>query len=223
MRLKATSFQAAELEEKRAILHRRIIKWQEVQSFYMPELRGRQDVPEGETLHPESIPLHLPSSIQAGHGLSEDFVNIEKRLRVAQADDALVELRRLLRVVMGLWDYKFSQLGPSQRANTRARSMISRFQDKVQRCAERYRAARLALTRLDPTESWSERFLELKPEHVKGPGRGKDDESEGRRELSWIWMVKANSWDVDVGASEEEIGDSKYNSFIGLVSWILII
>jgi hypothetical protein len=214
IRSKATTFQAAELEEKRAILHRRITKWHEIQLFYMPEVRGRQEAREGEVLHPESIPLHLPSGVPAGCGLSEDLVNVEKRLRVAQADDALVELRRLLRVTMGLWDYKFSQLGPSQRANTRARSMISRFQDKVQRCAERYRVARSALRRLDPTGPWLERFLELKPEHVKAPQRSEDDESEGRRELSWIWMVKANSQDVNMGASEEEIGDSKQKPFL---------
>lgn len=45
----------------------------------------------------------------------------EARLRTGQADDALVELRRLLRITMGMWDFKFTDVGFSQRGNTRAR------------------------------------------------------------------------------------------------------
>lgn len=204
--------QVAELQEKRTILQRRITKWCQIQSFYMPgvgDLRGRYDVSEGEVSHPENLLLYLPSGCRAEYHLSEALVDMEKRLRLAQAEDTLAELRRLLRVKLGLWDYKFSQLGPSQRANTRARSIISRFEDKIGRCAERYRAARLALTKLDATGSWSQRFLELKPEHVKSPGRGNDDESEGRREISWIWMMKVDGGEVNASVSEEEIGNSK--------------
>jgi hypothetical protein len=209
---RATSLQVSALQEKRTILQRRITRWQEIQSVYMPgafELQGRQRVAGGEVSHPESILLRLPSGYPVGHGLPATLVDMEKRLRLAQADDALVELRRLLRVTLGLWDYKFSQLGPSQRANTRARSMITRFEEKIQRCVERYQSAWTALARLDPAGSWSERFLELKPGHVKGPGRGKDDESEGRRELSWIWMMRSDSGNLNTGGNEIEVGDSK--------------
>lgn len=45
----------------------------------------------------------------------------EARLRIGQANDALVELRRLLRMTMGMWDFKFTDVGFSQRGNTRAR------------------------------------------------------------------------------------------------------
>ena len=59
--------------------------------------------------------------------VNADFFEKEVRLHVAQADDALAELRKLLRITMGLWDYKHTQLGPSQGAGTHARTMISRF------------------------------------------------------------------------------------------------
>jgi hypothetical protein len=209
---KATTLQVAGLQEKRTILQRRITTWRQVQSFYMPgvlALRGTPERLESESLHPENLSLHLPSGFPASHTLSSGLVDMEKRLRLAQAEDALSELRRLLRVTLGLWDYKFSQLGPSQRANTRARSMIARFEDKIGQCVERYRAAWSALGKLDPTGSWMGRFLELKAEHVKGPGRGRDEESEGRREVSWIWMMRAENQDGNMKADEEEIGDSE--------------
>ena len=85
--------------------------------------------------------------------------------------------------------------------------MILRFTDKVNRCAARYRAARHALMSLDPGGEWRQRLRDLKAEHVKGPQRGEDDESEGRRELSWIWMMRSQVEVNDMTA--EELGESK--------------
>ena len=54
--------------------------------------------------------------------------------------------------------------------------------------ADRYRAARKALSILDPNGDWERRLLPLRPEDIRGPTR-QDDESEGRRRLTWIWLV----------------------------------
>jgi hypothetical protein len=89
---------------------------------------------------------------------------------------------------MGLRDYKLKQIGPSQRAGTRARNLINRFNDQISRCAERYRAAHNALLALDPTGEWQTRLQQLKKEDIRAPGRG-DDESEGFREVPWIWLT----------------------------------
>jgi hypothetical protein len=58
---------------------------------------------------------------------------------------------------------------------------------------------------LEPEGSWVQKYLELKQEDVRNPGRGDHEVSEGRREVSWIWMVRVN--DADIG-SEEEISNS---------------
>jgi hypothetical protein len=175
----------------------------------LPDLRVAEENNQCHT-HPENIPLRLPSGLPRTLWPANSLPEKEKRVRIAQAYDSLTELRRLLRITLGLWEYKYTQLGPSQRANTRARSMITRFNDKISRCVDRYRAARTALLVLDPNGDWSIQLLELKPEHVKGPGRGKEDASEGRRELSWIWMAKSDRNDIDKSnASEDEIGDCK--------------
>jgi hypothetical protein len=111
---------------------------------------------------PELINLFLPSTVlrTSQSQLSEDFSVKECRLRVAQADDSLTKLRKLLRITMGLWDYKHTQLGPSQGSTTRARSMIYRFRDKINHCTDCYRSAYSALKVLDPGGDWATRLLE---------------------------------------------------------------
>jgi hypothetical protein len=218
---KRTTLDINEVQERRNILYRRIESWRQIQSVYMPAavelLAADPQATSSSAEHPESMPLLLPSQIPATHWPTGTLAGMERRLRIAQADDALCELRRLLRITMGLWDYKYTQLGPGQSAGTRARTMISRFRDKINRCSERYRAARLALLKLDPTGSWISRFKVLSPEDIRAPGRqddddGNDRESEGRREIPWIWM---GSYDKEGSnqASEEEIGQCEYLAF----------
>lgn len=153
---------------------------------------------------PENMPLGLPSALPASLQQSCPFklAQIELRFRLAQAEDALSELRRLLRITMGLGDYKSKQVGPSQRAATRARNLINRFKDKVSRCAERYRAAHNALLALDPMGEWKTRLWQLKDEDIRAPGRG-DGESEGFREVPWIWVVTQQYMPGHVSSPEE--------------------
>ena len=69
---------------------------------------------------------------------------------------------------------------------TRMRNLLSHFQDKTIRCAERYSAAYQALSTLDPDGHWTARlqFLDHKKD-LRPPRRSEDDESrESKRELS---------------------------------------
>jgi hypothetical protein len=187
------------------------MRWRQVQTFYMPAisaLHAKEFVEDGETPNAEDTPLYLPSGCIKLTAVTGELVALETRLRLAQIEDALVELRRLLRISSGLWQYKRTQVEPSQRAGTRMRSLITRFKGKIDRCARRYCAARAALAGLDPGGNWSKQFHELRAEHVKGPRRDEEDKSEGRRELSWIWMVRSQS--VDATAAEDtEFGESE--------------
>jgi hypothetical protein len=138
-----------------------------------------------------------------------EVVDKERRLRLAQADDALNQLRHQLRISATIVDYRKVQIrGGSQRMNTRARSLLSRFHDKTIRSAEHYSAAYMALLTLDPNGSWTTRlkFLDHKKD-LRPPRRCEDDESrETRRDLSWIWLVAPGDGPV---ASANEINDSK--------------
>jgi hypothetical protein len=95
--------------------------------------------------------------------------------------------------------------------------LIKRFRDKVSRCAERYRAARDALLALDPMGEWQTRLHQLKDEDIRAPGRG-DNESEGFREISWIWLLGRRRVPEHVSSlehlesplSNEELDDCEY-------------
>ena len=169
---------------------------------------------------PERMPLRLPSILPASlqNSCSLKLVQIELRFRLAQAEDSLSELRRLLRITMGLRDYKAKQIGQSQRAGTCARNLINHFEDKISRCAERYRAAHNALLALDSVGEWKTHLRQLKKEDIRAPGRG-DDTSEGFREVSWIWLVarprvseNVSSLDQSGPLSGEELDDCEHMS-----------
>ena len=162
MQPKLSTLQFTEINEQRAVLHRQIRKWQLVQTFYLPAVSAWQAgefTEDGEVVHAEETPLYLPLGCPSTITIPKDLVAMEIRMRIAQAEDALTELRRLLRISSSLWRYKITQVGPSQRAGTRARSLIGRFKDKIDHCADRYWAARRALVSLDPQgdTEWSRR------------------------------------------------------------------
>lgn len=231
-----TDLQMCQLLTKRHTLRRRIDKWRDIQDVYMPsvaEHRAESISPDDANgSYPETVPLHLPSSLPADviRTIPSNFIDIETRLRISQADDSLDDLKKFLRVTMGLWDYKRRNIGPSQRSSTRMFTTIDAFKEKVNRCADRYRAARRALSILDPGGSWAIRLRELNPEDIKPPtrdmervpkanrargvsstARSDQDHSEGRRTLTWIWSAARPTNTESHGENvQAEIDESRF-------------
>lgn len=176
---------------------------------------------------PEHAHLWLPSAIPKNMWLSACLPGLpekEKRLRVAQADDALADLRRQLRVSATVRDFKRVNIGgTSQREGTRTNIVLDRFRQKIERTKARYRAAYAALAQLDPGGEWTARLQELKEDDVRSPHRDHDDEelrskkkkakqnrpSEGRRELSWIWLRQGPGGRPTEALSADEISDGE--------------
>lgn len=164
----------------------------------------------------EDIQLFLPSSLTTVSPLEPEVQKMgatERRLRVAQADDALIELRRHLRVRQALFHYKKIHVtGTGQRPNTRARAIISQQTRKVFRSAARYRAAHTALSNLDPNGAWEARLLPLMDKDIRHPSERDEDEGEGHRLTSWIWLISTHpdrALDGDLAtATEEEVDQS---------------
>lgn len=205
------------MERRRAALRERIESWRSIQALYMPGIAQlcqmsptRTDAmpSDQDTEKPESMQLWLPSSLPTGlreTGCVNGLVDKERRLRLAEADDALVALRRQLRITTGVFNYKKTHVsGTGQKANTRARTMLSQLTAKTRLIADRYRAARKALAILDPNGDWQHRLRPLRQEDIRGPTRTDDDESEGRRELSWIWVTMNR---VPIEGDEFEIAE----------------
>ena len=218
---KVTTLGAAELQDKRHALRRRIDVWRDIQQLYMPcaaqlyqthlvNISALSTTEEAET-----VPLFLPSSIPSSlwsTGCASGLVDKECRLRLAQADDGLNELRRQLRISATLRDYKKVQVGgQSQKSNTRTRSLMSRFHDKTIRAAERYSAAYKALLLIDLNGEWRTRLKYLDHnKDLRSPRHNDDDKScETTRELSWIWLVPCEGGPLKDVASPDKINDSK--------------
>ncbi|KAI0057483.1 hypothetical protein BV25DRAFT_1812316 [Artomyces pyxidatus] len=219
----------AALQDKRNALQHCVKAWRSIQAIYMPaagvamaKAAQRTATPEVQALNSkiEDEELWLPSAIPKETwttGLSPGLIEKNKRLREAQAEDALHEIRRHLRIRMGLIHYKRVHVaGPGQVANTRARTAIARFNEKLAKHVSRYRAARQALTVLDPEGSWQTQLRVLRQEDIRAPRE--DDEGqrerglgEGHRELSWIWRVLRHEVRdlprADENVSEEEVND----------------
>ena len=146
-------------------------------------------------------------------GISPGLVEKERKLRLAQADDALAEIRRQRRIVTGLVIFKkLNVSGSGQKKNTRMHTLFKRFSNKTERVAEHYRAAQTALEVLDPEGTWQTRLQVLRPEDIWGLGWediGKHDSrremTEKQREQLWIWLVPRVETAQDVGAMEEHL------------------
>ncbi|KAF9494569.1 hypothetical protein BDN71DRAFT_1431646 [Pleurotus eryngii] len=165
-----TTLQAAKLQERRNNLGRRI------------EL----------CLTPETANLLLPSQLPLSAKLAP-MQTREAHIHIAQADDSLLELCHLLRIMAGLVDYKYTQVGFGQGPNTRAHSQITHFKSKITLVAECYRAAYQALLRLDPQGSWITRLRKLEDNDIQWPTRNLD-EAGGTHEISWIWWAHTVEW-----------------------------
>lgn len=230
-----TQKQLGDLEEKRRVLIGRINKWREIQLAYIPDIgslvanTAAKLISESHSLTAEQVPLFLPLSLSPNLRSSPGFVKPlahEIQLRVAQADDALADIRHHLRIISGLWQFKKVNIsGTGNRPNTRMRSLFNRFNNRMRQSVLRYRAARSALlaANLGGGQNWEDRLKDLKDNDVRGPGKddfylqeagktdyekkkggkAKDYTSKGRFEMSWIWLVPRSNSEVDTNSSEQ--------------------
>jgi hypothetical protein len=156
--------------------------------------------PDNEDPNIENTSLCLPSSIAVSMPTtrySKNLLDIELRLRVAQADDALDEIRRYRRITTRMHQFKRTHLsGDGNKINTRAREIMGRYTEKAAGAAERYCVAYAVLSALDPGGNWTTRLQELREGDIRGLGKDDDEPSEGRREPSWIWLVPRRQNDI---------------------------
>ncbi|KAI0039074.1 hypothetical protein FA95DRAFT_1504685 [Auriscalpium vulgare] len=192
--LDGTPASKATLKERQNVLRHRITAWRAIQQIYMPGtanlLTSATDSPGDAAPDPSKITLLLPSELShplrasvCVPGLAEK----ETRLRRAQAEDSLHQVRRFLRVSLGLRHYKRVHVdGPGQKANTRARGMIDRLEDKKKRYIARYRASHSALCALEPDGDWTSTLHQLKDDDIRAP-RLVGELGQGTHTVSWIW------------------------------------
>jgi hypothetical protein len=219
-----TERQEARILERNNALRSKIQSWYGVQQLYIPAaatLRAKlaSDAPPGAPLEAAwEMRLFLPSEIALQASCDQKLRELEWQLREAQAYDALEELRDNLRVSTHLWKHK-KRWTRGQRPNTRAKDTISKTQAKADAAAIKYQNARQALLRLGhilrkPT-SWQEILRVLKKEDVRGLSEAALGDSEGKRLISWIWLIQGVGVSMNTSAKESQsLHDCECHSFL---------
>lgn len=219
--------------------------WKALQKIYMPYLGpwnpstgvvssssaiASVPEPDPDDLLPETINLHLPSSLPSAlRNLpqAKDLIEKERRLCHAECLDSLTSLRRRLRIGARLFDQKMMQTaGTGTRRNTRMQSLIDHYQARKTRDANRYRASRKALMVLDPHGDWKSYLLPLRTEDEVAPFRAQEERkkkrrrtnepgsSEGYRTLSWIWKTVSQTPDREgEEVTEKDVEDGMFLVF----------
>ncbi|KAG1760085.1 hypothetical protein EV702DRAFT_1208029 [Suillus placidus] len=205
----ATNTQMGTVQRLRNALQRKIDTWQRIQALYTPAvqlLQSRVESPSHSTLdiiNPEDSQLWLPSALCSKPiPCDRRLLTTEWELRYAQAGDALEEIRQSLRLRDYMYTFKRNWIR-GQSANTRVQNALSRVEARATAGAEKYRAARVALSSLAPIlgeVGWDHKYKVLeRKDDMRGMSVPKRGDSEGRRQLSWIWLVEG------VGDDEDEV------------------
>lgn len=211
--LHATDDQKRKISIRTTTLQRKISLWMDVQQLYMPSsriarLEAQQNADPEEEEKVSDIKLWLPSALPRKNPCDGRLRQMEWKLRRAQANDALDELRNSLRLRSYLYIDK-DRFQRGQRANTRSRSVINTVQGRVDFTATTYRHARDSLYKLSKFPDiedvgWTPAYPDLKPSDVRALSDPDDDvqmrkksgdaasarpsiPSEGHRTVSWIW------------------------------------
>ena len=212
---------------------RQIKKWQQLQLIYMPGTTTHQfdpsednDAEDDNAEMAENVPLYLPSSLDSetrARVCVQQVAEHEQLLRMAQLQDSLIELRHTCKIRRQLMMNHYTQVaGQGTRANTRSRAVLNGIENRIAKYVERYRVARKALLRLDPTGDWQDTYLELKDSDNRGPGKDINERGvgDGSYFRSWIWLPNPcappssdsatgeGSTLEEEGASEEEVNEA---------------
>ncbi|KAI0684985.1 hypothetical protein C8T65DRAFT_712842 [Cerioporus squamosus] len=191
----STDIQCAKILERQNLLRRRIDSWVQVQQLYMPGVpaqRTRFLAANKDASLAYNMPLLLPS---AATTLSDRrLLDLEWRLRYAQAFDALGDLCGHLEVRAHLYKFK-DRFARGQRANTRSNTIIKSVDAKIDADAERYHVAHGALKTLAVPLvklDWQSSLQLLLNADIRHVTEAEDGQSEGRRKMSWIWQASSS-------------------------------
>ncbi|KIK33966.1 hypothetical protein CY34DRAFT_98770, partial [Suillus luteus UH-Slu-Lm8-n1] len=204
-----TDNQKAKLQMRSNALQRKLDAWVQVQVLYMPavaplRIRIQRDSSPQDEL-PEDFILFLPSQLNPTTPCDLSLCQIEWQLRYAQADDALNDVRQNVRLHAHLNTFKTLHIR-GQRASTRARSALDLAETK--KCGSRlkYEAARVALDTLGDRlgmVGWRDTFRPLNVSDMRPMGDvGSAGQSEGRRDIPWIWKSPGVLHNNDAGLQD---------------------
>ncbi len=210
------------VEEKDVQLRRKITIWWSIQVIYMPcvsclrapvaDATTGDDSEHEEAGSAVDMELLLPDKLPDAErsALPQGVVDKYLRLRLAQADDALSSLKRHLRKGATLRQHQEEHVaGTGVAANTRMQTAIRNQSLRQELDADRYRAARAALLKLDPAGAWRLRLLELRQNDIRPPfARAGSERGTKRADLDLEGSTSGNEGDDEGG---EDGGEGQLN------------
>ncbi|KAF7321843.1 CxC2 domain-containing protein [Mycena kentingensis (nom. inval.)] len=144
------------LKPLRKKLNKGLRRFRDLQATYTPAaLPHLEALHLGADLHPEEVPLLLPSALRPAERSTcpENIVEMERCLRHARCKASLARLRHQLHVKARLLIYKKHQ-SRNQGMNTRSRALVARNESKIKGHADAYQASRAALAEMDDSMVW---------------------------------------------------------------------
>lgn len=183
------------MQERTNALMRRMEAWANVQVLYIPgvvSIRARSVVNSKSAPRPQDFNLWLPSALRRQVSYDMNLEEIEWKLCFGQAHDALNELCQGLHSHSYMLRFKDRFLR-GQGANTQACNCLKSVNAKIDSSVAKYRSAHGALLTLSPLlgkVGWKNSLRPLKNQDIRAMTEGTNDRpTEGRRRLSWIWLV----------------------------------
>lgn len=196
----ATDLQRARIQERQNQLRRKIDAWADIQQLYMPGITAHRDRLMSQSdaaAMSHNIPLLLPSAASGFLSIPTNMLELEWSLQYAQAHEALSDLRGHLEVRSHLFKVK-DRFVRGQRANTRANDVITTVTAKIDMVVERYRVAYHAMYVLSvplAKVDWQGGLHLLTNADIRHVTESDGPESDGRRNLSWIWRAGTTASD----------------------------
>ncbi|KAG2114131.1 hypothetical protein DEU56DRAFT_919629 [Suillus clintonianus] len=206
----ATDTQKTKIFNQSNALQRRLDNWAQVQALYMPAvapIRATEDACRSEgtaVLKPEKFKLWLPSQLDPHLSCDQKLRECEWELRYAQAHDTLNDVRQNIRLFTHLNTFKLANIR-GQRASTRARSTLDHTVEKKHASKAKYDAARDALLALAPLlgkVGWTDILRPLGATDMRPMGDFIQGQSEGTRDIPWIWKTPGVLRDNDKGLQD---------------------
>ncbi|KAF5332217.1 hypothetical protein D9611_008019 [Ephemerocybe angulata] len=207
---------ALKAEMKQTWTHSRDRELTRVLQLYIPStILLRKSATGPKTVAPYELQLWLPSQIGNKAPVDDRLIEIEYKLRAAQAQEALTTLRRCLQRRVTVYDLKKRWLR-GQAPNTKALNLLGQIESQISTAKEEYRQSRRSLLTLGgmlgkvgledfylPLEDSDVRAMATPDleERAEETMTSKQKEKEKRRtyetqrSISWIWRHASASED----------------------------
>jgi hypothetical protein len=243
-----TADREGKLQERRLAMIGKMRKLRNLQNIFTPgaitalERDEAARDPDAAPIPIEKVKLYLPSELTGSdlrYGCQRGVAEMEARLRVAQCDDALANIRSRLHAKRFLISFRDCNITGQIRA-TKSRTLIQQVGERVTASSQKYTQARNALIQLEGADAYP-RFKELKQQDLMLDGEVQDDDAlavkrlkmiavgkgkrtprhvkgSSKRVMSWIWTAQGSESEDEEALHECESARSFQESITDLLS-----